>query len=420
MKRAFSRLLLCGMAVVSADCGGCRKAATTADGPGAKSDKAEAAKETGEAGEEHQEIPNEVKLTPAAMAEAGIKTWTVQPTDLGHLLVLTGSVGHDENRLVQVAANVRGRVSALRVDLGTRVRKGTPVADIESVDLGKAREDFLRELSAFNVSSRAYERAKTLVQAKAISSGEFQTREGEYLARRTAVQAAERALRLYGDSDTEIGRLRATLGAADTAAGGEAPRLVLLAPFDGRVIDRKVTPGSLVEALQPLLTIADLSSLWVFLQAYEKDLPLLREGLPVVIRTEAYPQDTFSGRVDFIGSVMDTATRTVKVRATVKNGDEKLRPGMFVKAQVNVARPQGETREVLAVPQSALQTLEGRTVVFVKTGPGVFTRRLVETGHTFDGNVEILSGVKAGEEIVSDGSFVLKSEFAKAMLKDED
>ena len=420
MKRALSRLLLCVAAVASTDCGGCRKAAPPAGEGGAKTEAPAAAKETGEAGEEHEEIPNEVKLTAAAMAEAGIKTWTVQPLDLGHVLVLTGSVGHNENRLVQVAANVRGRVSAIRVDLGTRVRKGTPVADIESVDLGKAREDFLRELSAFNVSSRAYERAKTLVQAKAISSGEFQTREGEYLARRTAAQAAERALRLYGDSDAEIGRLRAALGATGNAAASEAPRLVLLAPFDGRVIDRKVTPGSLVEALQPLLTIADLSSLWVFLQAYEKDLPLLREGLPVVIHTEAYPQDAFNGQIDFLGSVVDTATRTIKVRATVKNRDEKLRPGMFAKAQISVARPQSEKREVVAVPQSALQTLEGRTVVFVQTEPGVFTRRLVETGHTFDGSIEILSGVKTGEDVVTDGTFVLKSEFAKAMLKDED
>lgn len=407
MKPSFSRLLLGALLVAAA---ACRKAPA----PPAEAPKAEAAPAPA-----HDEIPDQVKLIAAAIAEAGITTWKVQPVDLAHLLVLTGSVGHNENRLVQLAANVRGRVSAIPVDLGARVRKGEPVVEIESIDLGRAREEFLKELSAFRVAARAYERAKTLVEAKAISSGEFQSREGEYLARKAAVQAAERALHLYGESDTEIGRLREAVESNGALPAGDPPRLAVRAPFDGRVIDRKVTPGSLVEALQPLVTLADLRAVWVFLQAYEKDLPLLKEGLSVAIRAEAYPQESFHGRIDFLGSVVETATRTVKVRATAQNRGEKLRPGMFVKAQVDVPRPQSEAHPVLAVPQGALQTLEARTVVFVQTDPGVFVRRLVETGHTFEGFTEILAGVKPGEVIVTEGSFVLKSEFAKASLAEE-
>jgi RND family efflux transporter MFP subunit len=194
----------------------------------------------------------------------------------------------------------------------------------------------------------------------------------------------------------------------------------LRAPFSGRVIERKVTPGSQVEAMKPLVTLADLSTVWVFLQVYEKDLALLAEGLPVTLRTEAYPQETFHGKLDFLGSVVDPATRTVRVRATVANRGEKLRPGMFVKAQVEVPKPQSESHPILAVPQAALQTLEGRTTVFVQLAPGVFVRRLVETGHTFEGFTEILSGVRQGEVIVTEGSFVLKSEFARATLVEED
>jgi cobalt-zinc-cadmium efflux system membrane fusion protein len=416
MKRFFPRLMLCCVALASADCGGCRKSSP----PAAESAKPEPTKPESEEEEAHEEIPDEVTLTASAIAEAGITTWKVQPVDLARRLVLTGSVGHDENRLLQVAANVRGRVTAIRVDLGARVRKGTPMLVIESVDLGRAREEFLKELSSYHVAARGYERAKRLVEAKAISSGEFQSREGEYLSRKAAVQAAERALRLHGDTEAVIARLRKAVEADGTASAAESPHLVLVAPFDGRVIERKVTPGSLVEALQPLLTIADLSSVWVFLQAHDKDLQSLKEGLPVVIRAEAYPQDAFAGRIDFLGSVVDAATRSVKVRATVRNPGEKLRPGMFVKAQVEIPRRQSETREVVAVPASAVQTLEGRPVVFVLTEPGVFARRRVEPGPTFDGLTEILGGLKEGEEIVTEGSFVLKSEFAKAMLKDED
>jgi cobalt-zinc-cadmium efflux system membrane fusion protein len=369
-----------------------------------------------------EEMPETVRLSSAAIAEAGITTWTVQPVDLQHLLVLNGTVGYNENRLVQIAANVRGRVASMPLDLGAAVRRGATVLEIESVDLGKAREEYLREAANARVASLAYERAKKLVEAKAISAGEFQSREGDYLSRQAAADAARRALHLLGESDEEIARLRHAIETGGDLPEGDAPRLRLRAPFAGRLIDRKVTPGSLFDALQPLATLADLSSVWVFFQAYEKDLALLQVGLPATIRTEAYPQETFRGKVDFLGSVVDPATRTVKVRATVANTDERLRPGMFVKAQVDVPRPRHEAARggVLAVPQAALQTLEGRGVVFVERAPGLFARHFVETGHTFEGFTEVLAGVKENDVIVTEGSFVLKSEFAKASLVDED
>ena len=366
-------------------------------------------------------LPQTVRLSAAAIAEAGIAIWRVQPVDLEHLLPLNGSVGYDENRLLDVAANVPGRVARILVDLGQRVDRGAPLVEIESVELGRAREEYLTELAAWNASTRAYERAKKLVEARAISVGEFQTREADYLAKKAALEAAERALHLYGESDGDVARLRASAepDQSDADLIG-APRIVLRAPFAGRVIERQVTPGAQVEAMKPLLTLTDLSTVWVFLQVYEKDLALLREGLPVTLRTEAYPQESFHGRLDFLGSVVDPSTRTVRVRATVANQSEKLRPGMFVKAQVEVPKPQSELHVILAVPQSALQTLEGRTCVFTEIEPGVFERRLVETGHTFEGFPELLAGVRAGDAIATEGSFVLKSEFARATLVEED
>lgn len=378
--------------------------------PAAEAPKAE------EASERHEETPTRVTLSAAAISEAGIATWEVKPVDLEHMLVLTGSVAYDENRLLQVAANVRGRVTAIPVDLGARVAKGDPLLVIESVDLGKAREELLRELSMLRVASRGYERAKALVDGKAISSGEFQTREGEYLSRKAAAEAAERTLRLCGATDEEVDGLRKIVESNGALPSGEGAKLTLQAPFEGRVNERKVTPGSLFEALQPLLTLADIRSVWVFVQAYEKDLSLISPGLTVTIRSEAYPQETFRGRIDFVASVVDAATRSVKLRATVPNRSEKLRPGMFVKATVDVPKPEGEAKAVAAVPQSALQTLEGRTVVFVQVEPGIFERRFVEVGHSFEGFTEILAGVKTGQVVVTEGSFVLKSEFAKATL----
>lgn len=372
--------------------------------------------------EAEPQIPDSVHLTGAAIAESGIQTWKVQPMDLEHLLVLTGTVGHNENRLLQVASNLRGRVAEIPVDLGQRVRKGDPIVWIESVELSHAWDEFVKSLTDLRVSKRAYDRARSLLDSKAISAGEYQIREGAYLSKKVEAGTLERALRLYGEGEDEIASVRS---AVETDAAlplpAEGPhRLAVRAPFDGKIIDRKVTPGSLVEALQPLVSVADLSSVWVFLKAYEKDLPLLEKGLSVAIRADGYPQESFQGRVDFLGSVVDTASRTVQVRATVTNPEEKLRPGMFVKARVDVPKPQSEAHPVVAVPQSALQTLESRTVVFVQTEPGVFVRHLVESGHTFEGFTEILAGLKVGDVIVTEGSFVLKSEFAKALLQEDE
>jgi cobalt-zinc-cadmium efflux system membrane fusion protein len=149
------------------------------------------------------------------------------------------------------------------------------------------------------------------------------------------------------------------------------------------------------------------------------DLGLLTTGLSVTIRADAYPQETFAGRIDFLGGVVDEATRTIRVRATVRNPTERLRPGMFVRGQVDIPKPQSEAHPTLVVPQSALQTLDGHQTVFVQLSPGVFGRRTVELGHTFEGVTEILAGVKPGDVIVTEGSFVLKSEFAKALLAED-
>lgn len=366
-------------------------------------------------GREEAHLPDSVHLTAAAMAEANIQTWKVQPVDLEHLLTLNGTVEHNENRLLHVASNAKGRVLEIPADLGAVVRKGDPLVVLESIELARAREEWVKAMADLRVASAAYDRARRLAEAKAMSAGELQSREGDYLSKRAAADGARRALNLLGEHHEEGERFQEV---GDSRI--EPPTLVVRAPFSGRVIDRKVTPGTLVEAMQPLVTLADVSNVWVFLKAYEKDLALLKKGLPVSVRTEAYPQETFHGVIDFLGGVVEESTRTIRVRATVQNPGEKLRPGMFIKGLVQVPKPASEAKPILAVPQAALQTLEGRTVVFVQKEPGEFRREFVETGHTFEGVTEVLSGVRAGDVIATEGSFVLKSEFARATLKDQD
>ncbi len=408
MKNRKIDLLLAGLGLVSVIA--CSR--TESGKPQAKTEAS--ARE--EAHDEHEAgaMPESVKLTAAAISEANIETWKVEPVALEHLLLVPGNVGYDENRLLVVSASIRGKVASIPVDLGDRVKQGQPLIWVESVELGKAREEYVKALAELRVSENAFERARRLVAEKAISSSEFQVREAEYQVRRAALHAAEGALRQVGETASEIEAL-----AAGRSSGSGVARVAVRAPFAGQIIDRKVTPGTLVEAFQPLATVADLSSLWVFFQVPEKDLALLREGLPVRILSDSYPDEQFSGRVDFVGGEVDTATRTVRVRATVANQGEQLKPGLFVKGQIEVPKPEKEGAGVLAVPQSALQTLEGRPTLFVQSGPETYLRRFVETGHTFEGFTEVLSGIRRGEVVVTEGSFVLKSEFAKATLADE-
>ena len=408
-------ILLSGLAlsaaVALAGCGKGRGAAPAPEAPAKTAEKVE-----------EPATPQRVHLTAAAIAEAGITTWKVQIVDLSHLLSLTGSVGYDENRLLQVAANVKGRVTSIPVDLGARVKPGDPLLVIESVDLGRTREEFVTELSSFNVS------ATRLRASQEARRGECDQRRGVPVARRRlprakkpAVASAERTLHLYGDSEEAIARLRSQRRRPQRSPPADGATLTLRAPFAGRVIDRKVTPGALFEALQPLMTIADLGSVWVFLNAYEKDLALLHEGLSVTLRTDAYPQETFRGRVDFLGSVVDPQTRSVRVRATVENRAGEAPPGLFVKAQVDVPKPQSEAHPIVAVPQAAHPDARGAPD---RLRPGR-ARRLrsgtsSRSGTRFEGFTEILAGIKPGDVVVTEGSFVLKSEFAKASLVEED
>jgi cobalt-zinc-cadmium efflux system membrane fusion protein len=370
---------------------------------------AEQAAEKAEPEKKEEALPSTVTLTPAAIAEAGIKTWKVTPTALGNQLVLNGNVAFNENRMLVVSSTVGGRVAQIAVDLGQPVRKGQPIAWVESRELAQARQEYLRALTELRIAEQSYERAKLLVAGKAISAGEFQTRQGDYESKRTAANAAETTLRQLGDDPA----------AARNQSGPVLPRIAIRAPFDGHVIDRKVTPGSLVEALHPLVTVADLHTLWVFFQVYEKDLANVSSSMPITITADAYPNETFTGKIDFIGREVDPGTRTLRVRATVENRQLKLRPGLFVKGRVNVERPR-DTRSILGVPQSAVQTLEGRPTIFLRTAANTFTRRFVETGSTYDEFIEVLNGVAAGDEIVTDGSFVLKAEFSKASLAEDE
>ncbi len=185
----------------------------------------------------------------------------------------------------------------------------------------------------------------------------------------------------------------------------------LRSPVDGTVIERHAVMGQMADPSQSLFHVGDLSRLWLTVHAFERDAVRIQPGAPARITFAAIPGKDFTAKVGFIGQRVDPASRTIPVRLELDNPDGVLRPGMSASAFI----PLGEREAmVTTVPAAALQRLEGGWFAFIPKGDGTFERRQVGRGRTLAGDVEVLSGLKAGEQVVVEGAFLLKAEVEKS------
>ncbi|HSE42902.1 MAG TPA: efflux RND transporter periplasmic adaptor subunit, partial [Acidobacteriota bacterium] len=187
---------------------------------------------------------------------------------------------------------------------------------------------------------------------------------------------------------------------------------ILRSPASGVLIKFEAGEGEVIDSEHELFTIADLSKVWVEANVHETDLALIKAGQTAEIRSDAYPDQVFSGKITKIGDILDVATRTVKVRCEVLNPETQLKLEMFVHASI----PTSQSRKALLVPTLAVQEIDHKPVVFVKKDDQHFEKRNIETGEKNQSEIEVISGIKPGEIVVSDGSFSLKSEFLKSEI----
>ncbi|MEK7851083.1 MAG: efflux RND transporter periplasmic adaptor subunit, partial [Deltaproteobacteria bacterium] len=301
-------------------------------------------------------------------------------------------------------------------NLGDSIKKGQPVAVIDSPDLGEAQSQYLKAKTNLQVAEKSFERAKIVLEGKIISTGEFQRREGEYLSATTEAKAAEDRLHLLGMTDDEL----SAIGKGHTINS----RVAIYSPLSGTVIERHLTLGEVVEPAKPLFTIADLSNLWVIADIPENDVSKVGKGQMVSVIASSYPDKEFTGSVTYISDTVDPATRSVKVRAEVANPKGILKPEMFATVKIGTGKV-----DALTIPETAVQREGDKTIVFVapplnlplaKGGPGgVFQKRVVTLGPEVNGYHQILSGIEEGERIVVKGAFTLKSETMKDMMEEE-
>ena len=366
-------------------------------------------------GKEHRP-GDRVTLSPEQAANAGITTVVVRREVPARSLSLTGSIAYDETRTARVAPRVAGRVLRHLADLGARVRAGDVLCVLDSPELGEAQAAYSTRLTEYQVVQRAFERARGLVEAKAISQGEFLEREGSFRKAEAELAYAENRLHLFDMSDPEI----AALGTAASQGGAShhgavSPELVLRSPIAGVVTRREASPGQMVERLQTLFVVSDLASVWAWLDVFERNLAAVRAGTAVEVTAEAFQGEAFVGRADFVGEVEPT-TRAARVRVRIDNPRELLRPGLFVKGVVRL--PEGPA--VLLAPQEAVQRVEGREVVFRARDDNSFAVVPVTIGRRFDGRVEVMGGLADGDRVAAAGAFALKGQLLKGQLGEEE
>lgn len=347
-----------------------------------------------------------ITLSPESQRSAEIVVDEAAVRSLQRELQAPGSIQVNQNRLAHVGPRIPGRIVEIKAGLGERVKAGATLAVIDSPELGQAQSDYLTARAKLVVAEKAFERAKTLLEGKVIGTGEFQRREGEYLSAKAEAQAAGDRLNLLGMTEDAI-----------AALGGERAirsQVAITAPFGGTVIERRVTLGEVVEPAKALFTIADLSILWGIAEIPEQDLTRVKKGLPAEVSVSAYPGEKFLGRITYVSETIDPASRTVNVRVDVDNGKSKLKPEMFATFKIVT----DEAERVLSLPDSAIQREGGKAIVFVAKGEGRFEKRPVELGPESQGWQVVRSGLQPGEQVVTKGAFVLKSETLKGQMEE--
>lgn len=343
------------------------------------------------AADEHHEEEGVIALSREQIASAGIELGQAAPVKMETGRQLPGEIRFNEDRTAHVVPQVAGIVESVSANLGQQVRKGQALAVISSSGISQQRTELINAKQRLTLARANWQREKLLWEQK-ISA------EQDYQQAQVALQEAEVAVRNASQ------KLRA-IGAVES--GGALNRYEIRAPFDGTVVEKHLGLGEAVREDANAFLITDLSTVWAEINVSPKDLPDVRVGGRALVRATAF-EASASGRIAYVGALIGEQTRTARAHVVLPNPQGSWRPGLFVSVDVFSAA----VEVPVAVAAEALQTVEDKTVVFVRTDEG-FKAQPVRTGRSDGRFVEILDGLQAGEQIVVAGSFALKAELGK-------
>jgi multidrug efflux pump subunit AcrA (membrane-fusion protein) len=328
-------------------------------------------------------------------------------------LQTTGTIEPNAYKVVSVLPIAGGIVRQVNSELGDKVARRHKLATIFSADLADAQTAYLIMLAEIEKHHQHYNRTVKLVEIGAASREELEEATATYKTEQARLTAARQKLLLFGMSAKQIDELRDGIQTGQT--GQMSALMSVEAPATGTILSRSVNVGEVVTVGKELFRIADLLTVWVIGQIYEKDFAAVRVGTPAVITALAYPGRAFTGRVSYIDPRVEPQMRTAQIRIEVKNPGEMLKLGMFVDVTFGGATPASvKGQPIVVVPRAAVQMIGAKQVVFVATNQqGVFAQREVSAGSDSNGFVPIHTGLNAGERTVTEGSFLLRAESLK-------
>ncbi len=330
-----------------------------------------------------------------------VQVLTVQPTTLTRSLRLTGAVAYDGFRTTPVITQVSGPVSRIAVVPGQNVTQGEPMLYVASPDYSQLRTNYLKAKDAYALAQKGYARAQDLFQHHAIAEQNVEQAESAEVQASGDLVAAQAALKVMGVTDPD--------------ALVKAPpsfEVAVKAPIGGLVVEQDVSAGQLIQpGTTQCFMISDVSTVWVLVNVYQKDLPYVHVGDHVTIQTDTYPE-SFHGRIAYVAASLDPSTRTLQARIETPNPGGKLKKDMYVVATVNA----GTIEKAFAVPDAAvLRDTENQPFVYAAADANQFGRRSVTLGESVNGQTQITGGLKSGDRVVGDGSLFLQ--FANSLQR---
>jgi cobalt-zinc-cadmium efflux system membrane fusion protein len=342
-------------------------------------------------------VSGETITIPAKSPQLG--SLTIEPVgdEQPSFVPLTGRLVWDDDQTVRVFTPFAGIISKLFIDINQPVAKGASLAEILSGDFGQAQAEAAKAESALHLAERNLNRLRDLADHGAAPRKDLESAEADFANAQAEKERADTRLAIYGSSTRAVNQV-----------------FQLPSPLEGILVERNVTPGQEVRPDQmlanvpqftlPLFTVTDPTRLWVWLDVTELYLPLVHKGQELLLRSKAFPDRVFKGRLDLISNSLDPTTRTVRARGTVENPDKLLKAELYVTVEIPDAVPMS-----LQVPSKSLFLRDNQYYVFVEVSAGQFQRLPVKVGREREGKVVILEGLKPGQKLVTEGCLLLQA-----------
>jgi membrane fusion protein, heavy metal efflux system len=371
-------------------------------------------------GKETRTNKDEVTLSPDQQAAAMIETHAATISQEPDLLRVKGRIALADDHTWRVGVRTVGLVVAVYAGLGDYVHKGQVLARYHADEVRDSRAQYRAALSELDrakataaQAQRNRDRAQRLLELKAGSIQQVELAEQDLMSAQAAIRRAQ--IEVDRGRDLLEDDLKVPSDPPANRQDETADEVPIIAPGEGYIIEKNVTPGKTVELSTVTFVIGDLSKVWMLASVRQEDLGKLRAGQSALVMLPDQEGLRFPGRVTNLGQEFDASTRVMQVRIELANVNGRLHPEMLANAEI----PVGNRKPVLIVLSDAVQQMNGQDVVFVRTAPDQFAVRPVRVGETAEGRTPILEGLKAGDQIVVRGGFILKSQLLKSTLESE-